>query len=346
MNKISIENAINKKNYLFVDVRTPNEYLDGTIPNAINVPIYNNEERALIGYMYTKVSKWQAKEKGLEIASTKLYDIYKTIRSASANFKGVVIFCWRGGMRSGSIVTILNLMGLGNVYQLEGGYKGYRRFILKEFDRWKSNIRFIVLRGNTGVGKTLLLDQLAENNLPVLNLERLANHRGSVFGSIGLDKQPTQKNFEAFIYDTVMPVQNKLIFIESESGKIGSLFVPTFITEKIVNGIHVHVTCNQEIRIQRLLDEYLNAEKHQSINNIFNVLPLLKKYISNTTYATLYEYLANKDFKNAAALLLEQYYDPMYSKWNARYGKFQYKIDSSNIQDAVNQLINIYNQIS
>src|SRR5690554_2393594 len=166
MEIITIEEIYNFKNVIYIDVRSPTEYKESTIPGAINLPLFSDEERKEIGTIYKK-DKNEAYEKGYYLGSSKLYDIYENIKSLSLpeDYK-IIIFCWRGGMRSKSIALNLRLMGV-NSYQLVGGYKAYRRFVLEGLKSFKGSFKYIILHGNTGVGKTILLQELEKKGHPV-----------------------------------------------------------------------------------------------------------------------------------------------------------------------------------
>ena len=152
--------------YVFIDLRSPSEYMEGTIPGAINVPLFNDDERAEIGTIYKQRSPEESKKSGIEIVSKKLPDIYEKIVDLDTTYKHLVFFCARGGMRSNSIVSFFEALGI-NAMQLEGGYKAYRHHILESLPKLVGKISFIVLYGNTGVGKTNILDMLKEKGMDV-----------------------------------------------------------------------------------------------------------------------------------------------------------------------------------
>lgn len=348
MQTISIDKCLNMDRVIFIDVRTTKEYEEGTIPGAINIPIFNNDERAYLGDTYVNVNKLTAKEEGFEIASHKLPEIYKKIKQAAKGYSKIIIFCWRGGLRSKSIATVMSLMNLP-AYQLEGGYKAYRTYVLKEFERMqKLSSPYIVLHGYTGCGKTLLLKALEKKGMPVLDLEGLANHRGSAFGGVGLGEQPTQKVFEANVYKETVSFQDSLVFVEAESTKIGKRIVPAFAINHIKTGIHVLVDLDKDIRIKRLLDDYMNnsGSIEDNLSFIDESLNSIKPYMSNNDFDHMKEYLRDNNLYDFVGLLLDNYYDPMYKKWKKYYGTFDYEIDSADIDEAANKLIEIYNKES
>ncbi|GMQ58402.1 tRNA 2-selenouridine(34) synthase MnmH [Vallitalea sediminicola] len=348
METISIDKCLHMDRVIFIDVRTTKEFEEGTIPGAVNVPIFNNEEREYLGHTYKNVNKITAKEEGFEIAAHKLPEIYAKIKKVAKGYSKIVIFCWRGGLRSKSIATVISLMHLP-AYQLEGGYKAYRTYILKDFDRRTTlPSPYIVLHGYTGCSKTLLLKALEKADMPILDLEGLANHRGSVFGGVGLGEQPPQKAFESWVYDKTVSFNDSLVFVEAESTKIGKRVVPTYAINHIKTGIHVLVNLDKEIRIQRLLDDYMetNGTFEENLSFIKNSLTTIKSYMSNHDYNLMNEYIEKENLHDFVGLLLDNYYDPMYKKWKKYYGTFDYEVDSSDIDTAVKELIEIFNKES
>lgn len=343
MKTITFEKSLNLKNVVYVDVRSEKEFEDGTIHGAINIPVFNNEERALVGTMYKQVGKNDAKEKGLEIASAKLSDFYKRYQEIQRQYGHIIIFCARGGMRSKSIATVMDLMQL-NVYQLEGGYKLYRQHVLSSFEAWREKgiLQFLPLHGNTGSGKTDLLDVMDEKDFPVLNLERLANHRGSVFGDIGLGQQPSQKTFEANLYEKILELKDGPIFVEAENTKIGKRTVPHFVMEGIREGIHIMVSCDTSERVKRLMKEYCQTDHDDQHTDILRALNHIKQFMSNATYTEIKDAVEKDDLALAAEKLLIDYYDPRYVQWKKKYKNFKYKVDTTDLDQALMQIKAVY----
>ncbi|MDD2497667.1 MAG: tRNA 2-selenouridine(34) synthase MnmH, partial [Desulfitobacteriaceae bacterium] len=176
---LEIDQALSLSYPLFVDVRSEREFKVDHIPGAINVPLFNDEERALVGTVYKTQSPEQARYLGLKIVSPKLPDLVQLIQSQGEG-REIVLYCWRGGMRSLSLATVLDLMNI-HVYRLSGGYKSFRRWICSYFSQDSLPFQVVVVHGLTGTGKTNVLKKLAERGVPVLDLEGLAGHRGSVF---------------------------------------------------------------------------------------------------------------------------------------------------------------------
>ncbi len=196
LKQISADDALDLKDCIFIDVRSPKEYSEATIPNSINIPILTDEERELVGTVHKNDSKAEAKILGLRFASSKLEDLYRKILDLNNRYKNIVIFCWRGGMRSTSVCNVLNIMNLNTVFQLEGGYKSYRKTVHNFIENNISRFTFVVLHGLTGVGKTIILKELEKMEVPIIDLEMLANNAGSVFGNI--------------LYSSLTPSQKRL----------------------------------------------------------------------------------------------------------------------------------------
>lgn len=179
--KITVEEAINMKDKVFIDVRSPSEFAKGSIPGAVNIPILDDDERVDVGTIYVNRDPEEAKIRGIEYASAKLSFIYNQISSMAKEHKNIILFCWRGGHRSDTVSSFLGALGV-NIYQLDGGYKRYRKYVIEYFNENKFKQKFIVLHGYTGVGKTEILTRLKALNIPILDLEYLAQNSGSVFG--------------------------------------------------------------------------------------------------------------------------------------------------------------------
>jgi len=193
-----------------LDVRTPKEFEQGHIPGAINLPLFTNEERVIVGTIYKQQGRQPAILKGLELVGPKMKDIIETV-SKIENRGCFLLHCWRGGMRSSSVAWLLSIYGI-KVYTLKGGYKFYRRNVLETFEA-KKNI--VVLGGKTGSAKTYILKKLEEKGEQVIDLEALAKHKGSSFGSLGETQPPSQEQFENLLADKLKSVSpEKICWIE------------------------------------------------------------------------------------------------------------------------------------
>lgn len=322
--------------YVFIDVRSPEEYKSETINGAVNIPVFNDEERKEIGTIYTQKSVEEAKRMGINVVSQKLPKIYDEVMELYNQKKKLVFFCARGGMRSGAITMLLNSLGI-NVIKLKGGYKGYRKFISSKLPKLNDEVEYIVLHGNTGVGKTEILKQLELSGYDVLDLEQAANHRGSLLGNVGLGNQVSQKQFESNIYHRLEKVKDKYVFVEAESKRIGRVFVPDYIHNKMKSGKHIFVDADIEFRSDLIIKEYIKDEK--CIEEILNCLDRLSKYISEKNIKRYKEMILNSDYKAVVEELMIKYYDPMYMNTSNKY-EYDLKIRVKNIKSAAKEIEN------
>ncbi|MFW5648361.1 MAG: tRNA 2-selenouridine(34) synthase MnmH [Candidatus Alkaliphilus sp. MAG34] len=339
--KITVEEAISIRDKIFVDTRSPSEFAKGSIPEAINIPILNNEERADVGTIYTNRNPEEAKIKGIEYVSPKLSSIYDQISSLAKKYKNIILFCWRGGLRSSVLSGFLGTLGI-NIFQLEGGYKKYRKYVIEYFDENRFRHRFIVLHGYTGVGKTEILEQLKTFGIPVLNLECLAKNSGSVFGKIAYqnEKPVTQKTFEALLFETLRLNNNKYMVTESEGRRLGSVSLPKNLWKAIVEGTHILINTDMETRIKRLVNDYVIKISNCNIL-LENAVTHLKNKIGEKRVNQLILWIENQEYSKVAEELIINYYDPLYKKSVEDYN-YVIEINSINIKKAVDKIIKFY----
>ena len=241
-------------NYLLVDVRSESEFFQGRIPGAVNIPMLNDEARKEVGITYKQQGKNAAVEKGFELTGGKFHSFIKTVKGyISSEPQTVFLYCWRGGMRSGIMSWLLETAGIRTIL-LKGGYKSYRHWALQQIEAER---KIIVLGGKTGNGKTFLLNQLKKSGEQILDLEALANHRGSAFGAIGMEPQPRQEHFENLIgFELGKSNPNQILWIENESRKVGSLKIPDILFDRMLAAPLVEIVLSYEERINRIDDEY------------------------------------------------------------------------------------------
>lgn len=242
-----------------LDVRTPAEFEHGHIPGAINLPLFDNEERKIIGTLYKQEGKQPAVLKGLELVGPKLH---RFISDASriTNSGTFLFHCWRGGMRSSSMAWLFETYGFKSI-TLKGGYKKYRNHVLDSFNEPKN---IIILGGKTGCGKTLILHELKNKGEQIIDLELLAHHKGSAFGAFGEEKQETQEQFEnnlSHLFSTLDPLRK--CWLEDESRKIGHNVLADSLWEQMRNATVMYVDLALPARISYLVEEYGKFTKEE-----------------------------------------------------------------------------------
>lgn len=302
-----IHETNNDGKYVLIDVRSPGEFRTSTIPGAVNIPLFNDEQRKTIGTVYVQESVEKAKKIGIEEVSKNLPDIYEKVSELQKKYNSLVFFCARGGMRSSSIVSLLTALGV-KAYKLDGGYKGYRAYINKKLPEVMESIKFVVIHGNTGMGKTKILKELSEQGHDTLDLEGCANHRGSLLGSVGLGEQYSQKQFESLVYHSLRKRKGNLVFVEGESKRIGKIIMPDCIYGTMKAGKHIKVTGDIDFRVKNIMEDYIgngNLELIEALNK-------LRKYISDKNIDKYISEIEAFNFKWVIEDLMIRYYDPMY----------------------------------
>jgi tRNA 2-selenouridine synthase len=295
-----------------IDVRSPGEYRESHIPGAINLPLFTDQERASVGTTYTKIGKGEAIELGLEIVGPKMNTLAKKAKALAINGK-LKTHCWRGGMRSEKMAWLFELIGL-EVFVLEGGYKAFRAQLLEDFKKLK---KIIVLQGPTGSGKTEILHQLQEKGEQIIDLERRANHKGSAFGALGMDEQPSTSQFQNLLYADLLKLDwSRRIWIESESLSIGRVYLPETLWENMNDSNVIELQIDRKLRARRVVAEYGHFDEiylADSINKIRS------RFGGNRVKESL-ELLKEKKLEEVALLLLD-YYDKAYTFSKNKYKK-------------------------
>jgi tRNA 2-selenouridine synthase len=286
-----------------VDVRSPAEFCEGHIPGAVNIPIFNNEERAIVGTIYKKNGRVPAIEKGLEIVGPKMVEfVHKAVQIATSG--KLLIHCWRGGMRSESMAWLFERVGI-ECFILQGGYKAYRNYLLEKVGDIPE---LIVIEGHTGSGKTEILQQLKSLGEQVIDLEGLAHHRGSVFGGIGQELQPTTQQFQNELFGEVLDFdRSKRVWIEGESLSVGRVFLPDPLWNRMNVAHCIEILVPRSERISRLVSDYGTLPEELMINAISS----LNKRLGDESTNEILHCFEDKNLEDVAEKLLG-YYDQTY----------------------------------
>ncbi len=299
-----------------VDVRSPGEFARGAVFGAVNIPLFSNDERAEIGILYRQLGKDPAIQRGLEHVGGRLAEFVSGFEA----FRGrpLLVYCARGGMRSQAVVSLLASFGF-DVRRLEGGYKAYRNYVLAELGRLVPP-RLIVIHGQTGVGKTLLLNRLPN----ALDLEGAAQHRSSLFGGVGLAPR-TQQAFEAHLLARMQALDAALpVWVEGESRKVGAVTIPDGLRRAMREATCVLVTASLETRVTRIIAEYAGAGSNEigkpgaegvgeaTLRQLEDALRCLKPFFGANRTEELAGLLREGQLRPLVRTLLEEHYDPRY----------------------------------
>lgn len=246
-----------KLNIPLLDVRTPLEFAQGHVPGAFNLPIFSNEERVRVGTTYKQQSREEAILLGLDLTGPKWSGFIREALRIAPD-KRIAVHCWRGGMRSGAMAWVLGLYGF-EVYTIAGGYKTYRRWALAQFEK---PFNLIVLGGMTGSGKTRILRELRAQAEQVIDMEDLAQHQGSSFGTMNKLIQPTQEQFENnFAFELFQLDAAKPIWVEDESLTIGKRIIPGAFWSNMRSSALINLLVSEECRVDFLVEEYGRLDK-------------------------------------------------------------------------------------
>jgi tRNA 2-selenouridine synthase len=316
------------------DVRSPGEYNHAHIPGAYSLPLFTDAERAVVGTAYKQQSRQQAIKAGLDYFGPKMRTMVEEVeklvdgRNPLAGKQtindqrltnNVLVHCWRGGMRSAGVAWLLDLYGF-KVYTLVGGYKAYRKWVREQFEK---EYHFKIIGGYTGSGKTLVLQQLAQQQQSIIDLEALANHKGSAFGAVG--NQPTQEMFENELARQLTDVSCKMtdgdgifsnnyhlssaIFLEDESQRIGNLQIPMPLWNTMRKSQVYFLDIPFEERLQYITEEYSKTAKEKLVNAIIRI----QKRLGGLETKNAINYLLEDNYKESFRILL-RYYDKWYLK--------------------------------
>jgi len=287
-----------------IDVRSPGEFAYAHIPGAVSIPLFDDNERVQIGTTYKQVSKDAAVLQGLDMVGPKMSHFVREAQKLNPTGKQVLVHCWRGGMRSGSMAWLLNTAGL-QANTLDGGYKAYRTEVLTSFVEPRN---LIILGGKTGSGKTDILKQLAAQGEQVIDLEGLAHHKGSSYGAIGQLPQPSSEQFENRIYEQWRQLDpTRRIWLEDESRSIGRCYVPVPLWQQMRTTTVAFIDVPRDIRVQRLVQEYTGIDHELLVEATKRIERRLGGLAAKQSLAALEQ----QDYATVADLTLV-YYDKAY----------------------------------
>jgi len=298
---------IHGENHLIIDVRSPIEFAKGHLVEAFNIPLFSDKEREDIGTLYKQTGKDEAVKKGLEFVGPKMSRFVDEVShlSNSKKVENIYVYCFRGGMRSESFVWLLNTAGL-NARKISGGYKQIKKNIQDSFNQ---KCKIVILGGLTGSGKTRYLKKLGESGYQILDLEKMANHKGSAFGHINEQPQPTNEQFGNIIYFKWKKFCfEKIILIEDESLKVGDVHIPQPLYGQMKSAPVICIKVPDEVRINQLLEDYKSTDK----NLLIKACDSIKMKLGGQTHLEIIALIKNDDIANACKKLLD-YYDKFYS---------------------------------
>lgn len=320
--KITIQQLTEQfRHYPVLDVRSPGEYNHAHIPGAYSLPLFTDEERKVVGTIYKQQGKQKAIKAGLDFFSVKMNAMLQQAESVINNYEvkikneptynsqlttrnSVIVHCWRGGMRSAGVAWLLDLYGF-EVYTITGGYKAYRNWVLKQFE---PDYDFMMIGGYTGSGKTAVIGELQLRKNTVINLEQLANHKGSAFGDMG--EQPKQEMFENLLAEELSKYAGTgSIWLEDESQRIGRLTIPHSLWKTMRNKPVFFMDIPFEKRLDYILANYGLNDREKLVAAILRIQKRLGPLETKTAIAFLLE----DRYKSCFEILLK-YYDKLYSK--------------------------------
>ncbi|AUM01483.1 tRNA 2-selenouridine(34) synthase MnmH [Zoogloeaceae bacteirum Par-f-2] len=295
-----------------IDARTPAEFAEDHLPGALNLPVLDNAQRIVVGTLYKQRSAFEARRVGgAMVAENIARHLAGPLANKPKDWRPLV-YCWRGGQRSGAFVTWLRMVGW-DAHQLEGGYKAWRRMVVAELAQLPARLTFRVVCGPTGSAKTRLLHALAARGAQVLDLEGLAGHRGSVLGALPGQPQPTQKSFETALFGVLRGLDpNRPVYVEAESRKIGAVHIPEALIMAIRASACVFIEASRSARLAFLLRDY--AWLGDEPARLQADLSRLKGLHSNETLARWQDWAATGALAELFGELIDLHYDPLYRR--------------------------------
>jgi tRNA 2-selenouridine synthase len=293
-----------------IDVRTPAEFAEDHIPGAINCPVLSDAERITVGTLYMQQSPFEARKVGAALVAKNIAEHLQTRFCNHPKSWKPLIYCWRGGQRSGAMTIILNQVGW-SAHKLEGGYKTYRHDVRIKLENWPDNLKLIVICGPTGSGKSRLLHALGERGQQVLDLEALAKHRGSVLGRWPEHAQPSQKGFEGQFLQVLKNFDlTRPVYVEAESNKIGRITLPNSLVTAMHSSDCLLLDTAIEVRVAGLLEDYRHYLNDPEL--LVTHLQALYRFHGAKLLEHWTALIHNGDFATLVGELLALHYDPSY----------------------------------
>ena len=295
-----------------IDVRSPAEFADDHIPGAINLPVLDDQQRAEIGNIYKQINPFTAKRVGAALVAQNIAGHLQTALKDKARDWRPLVYCWRGGQRSGAMAQIFSNIGWHSSV-VDGGYKSYRRNVLDCLDQLPEQLSLIIVSGQTGTAKTHILRVASKKGAPIIDLEKLACHRGSLLGSEPGQLQPSQRYFESQLCQALKKCAlGQPILVEAESNKIGNIHVPPAFWAAMRNAPAIRVTAPIDARVRFLQRDYAHMVSHPEL--IMPLLSKLKHRHSAKQLSAWNEMIERKDWPNFIKSLLKTHYDPSYQR--------------------------------
>jgi tRNA 2-selenouridine synthase len=299
-----------------IDVRSPAEFADDHLPGAISLPVLSNEERAVVGTIYKQESPFRANRIGGAIVARNIAQHLDTALADMPRGWRPLVYCWRGGMRSNAMATILSSVGWP-VGLVKGGYKTWRREVVGRLELDETPLPVILVDGPTGSGKTAILTEIAQQGGQVIDLEGIANHRGSAFGGFDDLPQPAQRLFETVIWDQLRQFDfSRPIYVEAESARVGLRRVPRRLWHSMVAAPRVEIHAPSAARSAFLVSAY--GDTVRDSESVVRSLALLKPLHSKETIAEWQALADSGDHRKLAEKLMLEHYDPLYARSRKR----------------------------
>jgi tRNA 2-selenouridine synthase len=320
-----------------IDVRSEGEYEEGHMRNAFSIPLLNNAERVAVGTDYKQKGQQEAIKTGFRLVGPRLAGIIEETEQIG---RELLVYCWRGGMRSSNFCQFVGMARI-KTQTLQGGYKAYRQVALESFKR---PLRLMVIGGCTGSGKSEILRALEGMGEQVIDLENLANHKGSAFGGLMMPPQPTTEQFQNDLFEKLLNLDlSKRVWIEDESLAVGRIFLPHDLWTQMGISPVVEIEVKKEVRIERLVNEYGAADK----NEFLEAMTKVNKKLGGQHFKRAKEMLLQGDMASTIDILLA-YYDKAYTMaLDKKKGRIKLQVpwDGKNVNNYVRDLVDEVNAL-